>query len=136
MNWSDLSKITLKDFSIGLFSSLLLITPGFLSFFIFDQGLFLRLDIGRLIILSLAVIETLVIFNFLILQKKEESTDSKTSSFTYLVLSIFISVLVIDFSLLLKYELNFNTRVFVFVTIIIQALAACMLYFIQKSETE
>lgn len=130
---TDLSKITLKDLSLGLLSLLFLVTPGFLTFFVFDKELFLKLDVIKLVILSLSTITPFIILNFFFLQQTEDPKNLKISSSTYLVLAIFISVLIIDLSLFIKFIFNYHVAVFIILTILIQVIAFLILYLVQKS---
>ncbi len=131
---ADIKDMTLRDVSVGLLSLLLSVTPGFLILFLYDRELFIALDIGKLIALSFSVVAPFVVINFFIFQKAEDSIGARISSSTYLVLSIFASVLVIDLSLLCAYVFRLEIKSLVICTVLMQLILSFILYFVQRYE--
>ena len=69
MNYLPELNKNLKGFSLGLLNLLFLTTPGFLTFFIFDKDLFIKIELSKLVILSISIIAPFVIFNFFIFKR-------------------------------------------------------------------
>ncbi|MEK7618506.1 MAG: hypothetical protein AAB410_05175 [Patescibacteria group bacterium] len=129
MNYLPELNKNLKGFSLGLLNLLFLTTPGFLTFFIFDKDLFIKIELSKLVILSISIIAPFVIFNFFYFQKTDEKLVSgqEPSAFTTLTIAIFLSILVLDLGIFLKYILSLNIKLFLLLTILIQVLASIIL---------